>query len=63
MPGPPSCGKMNQLRPSRDGETLRGEKEESTPDAMKKDPAANRVIRLLLPVLHNTEEVTHSAPA
>jgi hypothetical protein len=36
-PGLPSPGKKSQLRPSRGGETMRGDKEESIPDAMKED--------------------------
>jgi hypothetical protein len=36
-PGVPSPGTKNQLRPSKDGETMRVDKEESIPDAMKED--------------------------
>jgi hypothetical protein len=36
-PGLPSHSKKSQLRPCRDGETMRGDKEESIPDAMKED--------------------------
>jgi hypothetical protein len=36
-PGPPSPSKESQLRPNRDGETMRGDKEKSIPEAMKED--------------------------
>jgi hypothetical protein len=36
-PGPPSPGEKSQLRPSRDGETVRGDKEVSIWGTMKKD--------------------------
>ncbi len=36
-PSPPSLGRKSQLEPSTDGETMRRDKEESIPEAMKED--------------------------
>jgi hypothetical protein len=36
-PGLPSLDKKSQLKPSRDGETMIGDKEEPIPDAMMED--------------------------
>ncbi len=57
-PGPPSPSKMSQLEPSRDGETMRRNKDESILDAMREDQGQTERGELLLLTIDNSEEVT-----